>query len=249
MPCFPSSYCWRFEEASDTVCEEHLPGSGVNSYHEVVPDQQIPVRIDSETRPDKMFAQVYTRHGDILVDFLQLGTMYPVLDLELDPGDYHIRLEGQWQQNDTSKYIERLYNTVGYTFGMSVPGAVELIAECGSTDVGGDLRIVLSSLDDRLRTAFDSVNLGGCRFNKPIARISLTLDSDAAGPYTETFHVDPASLTVSFPLPDDLASERAGEPPPPGEYSRRMVAVTAGGEELEVTFSGDFLNTVTIAER
>ena len=33
-----------------------------------------------------MFVQVYTRHGNIMVDFLQLGTSYPVLDLELDPG-------------------------------------------------------------------------------------------------------------------------------------------------------------------
>ena len=170
-----------------------------------------------------------------------------MLDLDLAAGDYHVRLEGQWQYNDTSNYIERQYNTVGYLFGLSVPGAVALISECGSTAVGGDVRIVLISLDDQLRTAMDRVNLGGCRFNKPIARISLTLNSVAAGTYTETFYVDPPSLTVSFPLPDDLASERVGEPLPPGEYSRRMVALTADGEEREITFGDDFLNTVTIA--
>ena len=243
----PSSYCWRFQETSDPVCEQYPPGSGVNSYPEVVPDRQVPIRIESEATPDKMFGQVYTRHGNILVDFLRLGTVHPVLDLDLAPGDYHVRLEGQWQYNDTSNYIERQYNTVGYLFGLSVPGAVALISECGSTAVGGDVRIVLISLDDQLRTAMDRVNLGGCRFNKPIARISLTLNSVAAGTYTETFYVDPPSLTVSFPLPDDLASERVGEPLPPGEYSRRMVALTADGEEREITFGDDFLNTVTIA--
>ena len=205
------------------------------------------LRVDSEAKPDKIFAQVYTLHGNIMVDFLQLGTRHPVLDLELDPGDYHVRLEGQWQYNDTSNYIERRYNTVGYVFGLRVPGAVELIAECSATEVGGDVRIVLNSLGDQLRTAVDRVNHAGCRFNKPIAHISLKLDSDVSVTYTETFHVDPPSLAVSFPLSNGLASETTGGPLSPGEYSRRMVAITANGEEWEITSYNDFLKTVTIS--
>ena len=243
----PSSYCWQFEETSDPVCEDYLPMLEVNTYVEVVPNRQISVRVDSEAKPDKIFAQVYTRHGNIMVDFLQLGTRHPVLDLELDPGDYHVRLEGQWQYNDTSNYIERRYNTVGYVFGLRVPGAVELIAECSATEVGGDVRIVLNSLGDQLRTAVDRVNHAGCRFNKPIAHISLKLDSDVSVTYTETFHVDPPSLAVSFPLSNGLASETTGGPLSPGEYSRRMVAITANGKEWEITSYNDFLKTVTIS--
>ena len=244
----PSSYCWRFGEATEPVCEQYSPGSGVNAYPGIVPGKQIHVRIDSETRPDKMFAQVYTRDGNIMVDFLQLGTRYPVLDLDLDPDDYHIRVEGQWQSNETAKYVERRYNTVGYVFGLSVPGTVDLISECSSTLIGGDLSIVLSSLDDRLRTAIDSANGAGCRFNKPIARVLLVLASDDSITYTETFHIDPPSLTVGFPLPEDTASESSGGPLPPGDYSRRVSAFTADGEEWKAP-ADFFRETVTIAER
>ena len=243
----PSSYCWRFGEADEPVCEQYSPGSGVNAYPGIVRGKQIHVRIDSETRPDKMFAQVYTRDGNIMVDFLQLGTRYPVLDLDLDPGDYHVRVEGQWQHNETTEYVERRYNTAGYVFGLSVPGTVELVSECSSTLIGGDLSIVLSTLDDRLRTAIDSANGAGCKFNKPTARVLLVLDSDDSITYTETFHIDPPSLTVGFPLPEDTVSESSGGPLPPGDYSRRVSTFTADGEEWQAP--GDFfLETVTIAE-
>ena len=111
------------------------------------------------------------------------------------------------------------------------------------------MSIELSSLDDRLRTAIDSANGAGCRFNKPIARVSLTLESSGAGPYTETFHIDPPAHVVQFPLPDTFASEKTGGPLPSGEYSRRLVAVTTDGDEWELTSNDFFLETVTIAER
>ena len=238
----PHSYCWHLEDESERVCHEYSLWTGLDAYPEAVQDRQIPVRVDSETRPDKMFAQVYTRHGNIMVDFIQLGTTYAVLNLDLNPGDYHIRLIGQWQYSEAT-------DNVSYEFGLSVPDAVDLLAECASTLIGGDLSIVLSSLDDRLRTAFDSANSAGCRFNKPIASISLTLDSDNSSPHTETFHVDPPSLTVGFPLPEDMVSEKTDGPLPPGEYARRIVAVAEDGDEWDVTGTGSFLDTVTIAER
>jgi hypothetical protein len=125
---------------------------------------------------------------------------------------------------------------------------VKLIAECASTLIGGDLSIVLSSLDDRLRTAVDSANSAGCRFNKPIARVLLVLASDDSITYTETFHIDPPSLTIGFPVPEDTASESSGGPLPPGDYSRRVTAFTADGEQWEVP-ADFFLETVTVAER
>ena len=245
----PSTYCWHLQDESDRVCHEYTFWTGLDAYPEAVPDEQIRVRVDSETKPDKMFAQVYTRHGNIMVDFIQLGTTYPVLDLDLDPGDYHIRLIGQWQYNETTDYTERRYDEVSYEFGLSVPGTVDLLAGCASTLIGGDLSIVLSSLDDRLRTAVDSANSGGCRFNKPIASISLTLDSDDSSPYTETFTVEPPSLTVGFPLPEDLVSEKTGGPLPPGKYSRRIVAVAEDGDEWDFTDYDLLQDTVTIVER
>ena len=98
----PSSFCWHVEDAANRVCEEYVIWSGVDAFPEAVSGRPIPVRIESETRPEKVFAQVYTRHGNLMVDFLQLGPTYPVLDLDLDPGDYHIRVVGQWPYSDAS---------------------------------------------------------------------------------------------------------------------------------------------------
>ena len=244
----PSFYCWHVEDASSRVCDEFVFWSGVDAFPETVPGKQIPVGIESETTPDKVFVQVFTRHGNVMVDFLQLGPTYPVLDLDLDPGHYHIRVIGQWQYNDGAAYVDRRYNKVAYEFGLSLPGVVELIAECASTLIGGDISIALGSLNDRLRTAPDSANHAGCRFNKPIARVSLTLDQGAQS-YRELFHIEPPSLNVSFPLPAELVSEKSGGPPPPGEYTRRMVAISENGDELEITTRDAFLETVTIAGR
>ena len=244
----PLSYCWPLENESDRVCQEYDIWSGVNAYPEAVPGKQIRVRIEAETPPDKVFAQVFTRHGNLMVEFLQLGPAYPALDLDLDPGDYHIRVIGQWQYTDASAPLGRRYNEVAYEFGLHVPGAVELIGGCDTTDIGGDLSIVLRSLDDRMRTAADSANRAGCRFNKPIARVSLTLDGGGQT-FTEVFHFDPPSIEFGIPLPEDLASEASGGPLPPGEHSRRMVATTEDGEEFDLTSLDAFLTTVTVAGR
>ena len=244
----PNSYCWHVENESDRVCLEYDLWSAVGAYPEAVPGKQISVRIESETRPDKVFAQVFTRHGNLMVDFLQLGPSYPALDLDLDPGDYHIRVIGQWQYNDGTADVDRRYNGVAYEFGLHVPGAVELIGGCDSTDIGGDLSIVLRSLDDRLRTASDSANRAGCRFNKPIARVLLTLDTGAQT-YTEDFHIDPPAPIVGFPLPEDLVSAKSAGPLPPGEYSRRMIAITEDGDEFDITSLDAFLTIITVAGR
>ena len=90
----PHRYCWHVIDASVRVCEEYGIWSGVDAYPENVPGKHICIGIESETRPDRLFAQVYTRHGDLMVDSLQLGPNDPMFDLALDPEDYHIRVIG-----------------------------------------------------------------------------------------------------------------------------------------------------------
>ncbi len=242
----PSRYCWHVEDAADRVCEEYVIWSGVDAFPETKAGRPIPVRIESETTPEKVFAQVYTRHGDLRVDFVQLGPTYPVLDLDLDPGDYHLRVIGQWPYIDPSAPLGRRYNEVAYEFGLHVPGAVKLIGGCDTTDIGGDLRIVLGSLDDRMRTAKDSANRAGCRFSKPIARLLLTLDNGAQT-YTETFRFDPPTLRFDLPLHEDFGSETSGGPLPPGVYARRIVAISEDGDEVDVTTAAEFLQTISLA--
>ena len=241
----PSRYCWHVEDAATPVCEEFAIWSGVDAFPETTAGRPIPVRIESETKPEKVFARVYTRHGDLLVESVQLGPTYPVLDLDLDPGDYHLRVIGQWPYSDASAPLGRRYNEVVYEFGLHVPGAVELIGGCDSTDIGGDLSIVLRSLDDLMRTAKDSANRAGCRFNKPIARLSLTLDNGIRT-YTETFRFDPPTLRFGLPLPEDFGSETSGGPLPPGDYSRRIVAISEDGDELDVTTDAEFMPTISL---
>lgn len=137
----PSRYCWHVEDAANRVCEDYAIWSGVDAFPETKPGRPIPVRIESETRPAKVFAQVYTRHGDMRVESVQLGPNYPVLELDLDPGDYHLRVIGQWPYRDATAPLGRRYNEVAYEFGLHVPGAVKLIGGCDTTDIGGDLRM------------------------------------------------------------------------------------------------------------
>ena len=232
----PQRYCWQFEDGSDPVCEEYTIWSGVREYPETTLGAHIPITIDADTRPTKMFAQVFTRPGTIMVGGLRrLSTTSPGLDLAgLGPGVYNIRLIGHWQDN-----------RVAYEFGLSIPGAVKLKSQCDKTTIGGYVNVVLESLDDRLRTAMDSLNGGGCRFSKPIARVTMKLQNNYFGPYTETFRIDPPSLVVSFPLMDGLASEKSGDPLPPGPYSRRMIVIAEDGNELDI--SGVFRDVVTLA--
>lgn len=242
----PSSYCWRLKDGGGRVCHEYEFWLGIDDYPETAPGKQIPVRIESETTPNRVFVQVDTRHGNLMADFLQLAPTYPVLDLDLAPRDYHIRVLGQWQDNPGAAYVDRRYNDVAYEFGLRVPGVAELLAKCAWTLIGGDISITLDSLHDPLRTAPDRANHAGCKFNKPIARISLTLD-DGAESYTELFHIDPPSLAVDFPLPAESVSEKSGDPLSPGDYTRRIAALSDDGDRVELTTMGAFLATVTIA--
>ena len=232
----PQSYYWQFEGAPDRVFHEYVLWSGVSEYPEVAPGSHIPIRIDADTRPTKMFAKLFTRTGNIMADGLRrLSTTSPELDLaDVGPGVYNVRLTVHWHDN-----------RVAYEFGLSIPGAANLKSQCDKTTIGGYVNVVLESLDDRLRTAMDSLNGGGCRFSKPIARVTMKLQNNYFGPYTETFRIDPPSVSVSFPLRDDLASEKTGEPLPPGQYSRRIVVVAEDGEELDISWA--FQNVVTLA--
>ncbi len=217
----PHAYCWQFEGAADRVCEEYDIWSGVYEYPQIASHQRIPVIVEAEDTPTRLFAQVYTRQGNLMVgSSRRLSAVNPKLDLALSPGEYNVRLIGYWQDNEVS-----------YEFGLTVPGRAALIGGCDRTDIEAAPILSLKSLDDPMRTAADDANRAGCRFNKPIASVRLTLHSDSLGSYTETFRIDPPSITFPLPLADNVASQKTSGPLPAGEYSRSMVAITEEGEE------------------
>ena len=219
----PHAYCWQFEGNADRVCEKEANWAGSYEYPEIEPPHRISITIDAESVPSKLFAQVYTKPGNIKVGGLRrLSAINPRLDLQdVGPGLYNVRLIGYWEDNNVS-----------YEFGLFIPGEVELTALCEMTLQGVKPPVLpLQSLDDPMRTAFDSANSGGCKFNKPIARVTMTLHNDALGTLTETFHIDPPKVSIGFPLPRNLASETTGGLLPAGRYSRRVSAYSEDGEE------------------
>ena len=157
--------------------------------------------------------------------------------LDESPGGYKFRVTADWAEGEVQ---------VSYGFGLRIPGVSELTSECASTAMGGILGIVLDSLEDPDRTAFEAVNHRGCRFNKRIAKARLSLDGDAGLSYTETFNLEPPSLTLPFPVPEDVSSIKEGGPLPPGEYSRRITVIAADGEEMDMRL-GDIGGVVKLA--
>ena len=231
--------CWQVEGEESRTCSETDPWSGIDSYIEVAPNEQVEVLVESDTRPQGLFALVVTEPGDVHVDFKRMSTVRGVFELRHGPGRYKVRVTGNWKEGSVS---------VSYEFGLLVPGAPELVSMCETTLEGGDVELILQTLKDRMRTAIDALNSGGCRFNVPIARVRLVLSRDMATVYTETFRMDPPSTSVPFPLKEGIYSERTGGPLAPGEYSRRVVAVAADGQEMDLTSSGGFLlDRITLA--
>ena len=148
------------------TCSGTDPWSGIDSYREVAADERIEVLVESDTRPEGLFALVVTEPGDVHVDFKRMSTVRGVFELKHGPGDYKVRVTGNWEEGNVS---------VSYEFGLRVPGTPELVSMCESTLEGGDVEFILQTLEDRMRTAIDALNSGGCRFNVPIARIRLVL--------------------------------------------------------------------------
>ena len=222
--------CWREDSESDVIgCWVTAPH--IFSYYiEIERGDTVTVQITPDIRPTKLLASIFTEPGNVPVGgLIRLSPDDREFVMDTTPGKYRAHFQAQWFEGKAD-----FQHKVSYEFGLEIPGEVELMYGCGSTLEGGDLDIVLDSLEDRYRTAVDAVNGGWCQFNKEIAQVRLILESDATDPYVEIFQVDPPSEYFSLPLPDEFDSESTGGPLPPGEYSRRMVAVAVDGSEKEL---------------
>ncbi len=224
--------CWTVDEQSGIQCVRTSPHDDiVDAYIEVGRGNAITVRITPDSRPTKLLANILTEPGNLSVvsGLIWLSPVERGFAMDTTPGRYNVWVHAQWFEGKAD-----VQNKVSYAFGLSVPGEAELRHGCGQTLEGGDLDIVLDSLEDRYRTAVDAVNGGWCQFNKEIAQVRLILESDATDPYVEIFQVDPTSELFHLPLPEEFESERIGGPLPPGEYLRRIVAVAVDGSEAEL---------------
>ena len=217
--------CWTPQPSSDLQCSRTTPIGVVQGYVEVENGDSIQVRIMPESRPANLQATFVTQLGEIMVgDVVHLSPDERQFEVDMPPGTYNVRLHMQWYEGGP-----HLHHEASYVFGITIPGETELRSSCTSTLIGGIQGIVLDSLDDRARTKPDPYNGTGCRFNREITRVVLTLESDDRR-YVETFRLEPPSLTLSLPLSENIASESTGGPLPPGLYTREIVAFAADGD-------------------
>ena len=224
--------CWMAGEQSDIQCVRTSPYDAmVDAYIAVEHGDAIAVRITPDSRPTKLLADVLTEPGNLSVvsGLIWLSPVEREFAMDTTPGRYNVWVTAQWFEGKAD-----VQHKVSYVFGLSIAGEAELRHGCGQTLEGGDLDIVLDSLEDRYRTAVDAVNGGWCQFNKEIAQVRLILESNATDPYVEIFQVDPPSELFHLPLPEEFESERTGGPLPPGEYLRRIIAVAVDGSEKEL---------------
>ena len=216
--------CWTPRGQQERKCLAAGRWKDVDTYTDVASGETLTVRIAPDTTPTQLSVYVVTEPGEVAGDFTILPRGSSSFGLQEGPGSYKVRVTAQWAEDEVE---------VNYGFGLRIQGVPELKSECASTVVGGILGIVLDSLEDPDRTAFEAVNHSGCRFNKEIAEVRLILNADGAEPYTETFQLKPPSLIVGFPIPEDVSSIKSGGPLPHGQYLRRIVAISVDGEERE----------------
>ena len=222
--------CWTPDSSSGLQCVGTSPRGEQQSYAEVESGDSIEIEITPDSRPTKLLATIFTQPGEVMVsDLLHLSPAERELVLDMPPGRYNVRLHAQWFEGGSE-----VQHKVNYVFGLRVPGEPELKRQCSSTAIGGIMGIVLESLDDPLRTAVEPINSRGCTFNKPIAKVRLVLEGSTGRRYTETFHIDPPSVTIPLPVPEDVSSTREGGPLPAGEYSRRIAVVAEDGTENDL---------------
>ena len=222
--------CWQGADGSGTQCVDTTPRDAVDTYIEVAPGDTITIRIAPDNRPTKLLASFFTEPGELMVDSLvRLSPDDRELVIDKTPGRYNLRINAQWFEGGAMPD-----HKVAYVFGLNIPGEAELRYGCGKTLQGGIMGIVIGSPEDPNRTAIDAVNGGWCTFNDEIAQVRLILESEDTQAFVETFHFKPPSLVVHLPIPENVASERTVEELPPGEYLRRIVAITADGERQEL---------------
>ncbi len=130
-----------------------------------------------------------------------------------------------------------------------VVGTAKLVADCWYTEAE-PLPLTFDVATEPTPTGFDGRNSAGCRFSKPISKVSVTLTNEDGSIHGQTFLIEPPSEDISFPLSKDLPSEMTLELLRPGEYRREMVAISEDGDAWDIVGNVEAaLKTVTVEPR
>jgi hypothetical protein len=235
-----ASYCWPEDPAGESslvVCADAIAWAGIDSTVPVSRGDDVLVKVESNGPPNELVAQVFADPAGPMIQSLDLEpASTATLPLDLGPGSYLLRVSGRWPDGQAD-----------YEFRfVLVPGGDGLAAECFHTEAE-PLPLTYDVLNEPTPSGFDGMNSAGCRFSKPVSRVSVFLSNDNGSRHGETFFIEPPSVELSFPLPDGLMSEKTLELLAPGEYRRQMVAVAEDGDTWDVTANLQAaLDTVTV---
>ena len=128
-------------------------------------------------------------------------------------------------------------------------GTSKLVADCWYSEAE-PLPLTFDVATDPTPTGFDGRNSAGCRFSRPISKVSVTLTNEDGSIHGQTFLVEPPSEDISFPLSKELPSEMTLELLTPGEYRREMVAISEDGDAWDIVGNIEAaLKTVTVEPR
>ena len=242
-PGAPASYCWPQGSSGGVtreVCVDTVDWTNVEILTPAVERQALVVRIEADEAPTELTAYLF---GDPAGTSIQKIELDPALEAELSmdlpPGKTLLRISGIWPEGGVDYEFELL----------RVPGGEGLSAECFVTEAD-PLPVIFVPGDEPTPTAFDGRNRATCRFSQPISRVSVTLDSDAIGVHGETYHIEPASYELTFPLPQDTPSEMTLELLPVGSYDREMIVIAEDGDQWSITENLYVaLDTVSVVEK
>ena len=173
------------------------------------------------------------------------GVEYKIKTLDNEGRPFKVVSDGEgrvWLIVGTDSGFEGLsavyYATITYTFSESF----EVDGPCRLTRAA-QLPIEFE-YEGTVPTGFDGINRASCRFTKPVKTVTVTLSGPAM--HSEIFTLSEPTTEVPFPLPEGTLSITTLEIVPPGEYQRRMMVTSVGGETLVISDLPGVLKTVTI---
>ncbi len=234
---------WCADEQGNPVrrCPRPDRSSELDSYTEIEDGEKLLIRFQPDvapgTWPEAIFAQVYSKSGGFMIEFIEVTPVDPVLQLDLGPGAYNVNLIVRWPYPQGG---------IESRFGLTIPGDPIVRSECIMTLLGTDAVILFDPANDPAPTMVDPVNNAGCRFDRPIASVTVTLSDAGVNRFSETFYLDPPSMTFGLPLSPDLNSDRTPDRLPPGVYKRGIVVTATDGSEKGI--GPHFFDSVTVPD-
>lgn len=113
------------------------------------------------------------------------------------------------------------------------PASAPLTAQCLSTEAYALELIVAVIGQDRVPTAFDGINVGGCEFSDEVVKLEVTL-ANGNDSQTAAINLPAGTIQTGFPLAAEVTVPLVEGNLSPGKYARTVTAFTADGRSVQI---------------